>query len=252
MRVRCLCGNDWRKENWYNCKLCRCHGCGLVHTLTDDGAVYDADYFSHLEKSKGVDIGEWVAMRAGQMRRLTTGTRLLDVGTGSGDIAAGLQRAGYRVDVLDCELALDAILVRHSAGRFMMYSEWDEITGQYDVVHMAHVLEHVADPLDILDKCANVLKPNGVLWLQVPYELMLYSLYRLLGVRVDPCPEHLTFWNVALLRKALSKRFVVEAVFHDAPFARLRMAQGKQKVWELASCLIGRAPVITALARVKK
>ena len=92
-----------------------------------------------------------------------------------------------------------------------------------------------------------------MLWLQVPYERLLYRIYKLLGIKHDPGKYHLTLWNVALLRQALSRRFIVEAVFHDVTAVRMRHVRStrRAKLFASVTSAIGYAPAITALARVK-
>ena len=275
MLVKCLCnGNVWepfveKQAGWYrgprvagltaNSRrhaLYKCRGCGLIHTLVAD-AKYDAAYYRNLARTKnGIDIEAITLTRANQMRRLNRGTRLLDVGAGCGHFAIAFAALGYQVDALDCQAAIDSIASRNKWWHIGLCTDWDKLiaTGvRYDIVHLSHVLEHVADPTDLLDKCASVLKPNGVLWMQVPYERLLYRAYKLLGIDNDPGGYHLTLWNTELLRRALSKRYIVEAVFHDAPAAIARMTQcpWRARAFTRASCFVGYAPVITALARVK-
>ncbi|PIU42227.1 MAG: hypothetical protein COS99_01080 [Candidatus Omnitrophica bacterium CG07_land_8_20_14_0_80_42_15] len=48
----------------------------------------------------------------------------------------------------------------------------DEITQEikFDIILCCHVLEHVADPVKILQKLASHLVPNGILYIEIPFE----------------------------------------------------------------------------------
>jgi SAM-dependent methyltransferase len=43
-----------------------------------------------------------------------------------------------------------------------------ETHGQFDIIFMAHVLEHFYDPNEALQHCNRLLKPNGLLAVEVP------------------------------------------------------------------------------------
>ncbi len=40
----------------------------------------------------------------------------------------------------------------------------------FDVIHISHVLEHLPDPTQTLKMCNRILKDDGVLLIEVPYE----------------------------------------------------------------------------------
>ena len=57
-------------------------------------------------------------------------------------------------------------------------------TGQFDILFMFQVLEHIADPLPFLAHCRRLLKPGGTLYLEVPnLDDALLSVYALPAYR---------------------------------------------------------------------
>lgn len=68
-------------------------------------------------------------------------------------------------------------------------------TGTIDVVICHHTLEHVLAPAVVLTEIRRLLRPNGTLWLSVPFEKE--ARYR----RFDPAEpnRHLYSWNVQTL-----------------------------------------------------
>ena len=43
--------------------------------------------------------------------------------------------------------------------------------GTYSYIHLAHVLEHVVNPLELVERVAQHIKPGGYLYIEVPQEL---------------------------------------------------------------------------------
>jgi len=99
-------------------------------------------------------------------------TRLLEIGCGSGVIAATLARLGAprlqvsAVDVADNRLARDGYEFRRVDGTTLPFP-----SGMFDIVVTNHVIEHVGDEEDQLrhlQEAARVLSDNGVIYLAVP------------------------------------------------------------------------------------
>jgi SAM-dependent methyltransferase len=73
----------------------------------------------------------------------------------------------------------------------------------YDLVTMWHVLEHLHDPLATLSQCRRVLKPGGVLMVEVPNVSSLCSgIFRSYWAPLE-APRHLYQFTSATLRTLL-------------------------------------------------
>lgn len=111
-----------------------------------------------------------LAGRAGMSDRVgpaeTPPRRVLDVGCGRGDLGAELRRAGYHVTGVDRRpppVELDRF-VEADLGRGLPLG-----TGErFDVVLLADVLEHMADPLRLLREVCNHLAPAGSILVSLP------------------------------------------------------------------------------------
>jgi 2-polyprenyl-3-methyl-5-hydroxy-6-metoxy-1,4-benzoquinol methylase len=101
--------------------------------------------------------------------------KVLDVGCGSGTVAISLARYAKCVLGID-PFAEDVIKAREEAekqsvanARFAVMSAYDlKASGEYDVVVLSDVLEHVPDQAGLLSRCLAALAPGGVLYLNTP------------------------------------------------------------------------------------
>ena len=97
-------------------------------------------------------------------------SRVLDVGAGSGEFAFLMTRLGKTVTGIEpnvdyaayCrdELGLD-VRTSHLAPNLFL-------PGQFDLIRMNHVLEHLNNPVKYLCEIANWLAPDGLLYIEVP------------------------------------------------------------------------------------
>lgn len=93
---------------------------------------------------------------------------VLDIGGGAGQASFAFAEAGCLVKILD----LGGCTPLHPAMQ-TVNSSFDEFVAadQYDVVIMSHVLEHTWTPLQWLQMAERLLTPDGVLFVEVPFEM---------------------------------------------------------------------------------
>lgn len=97
------------------------------------------------------------------------GARLLEVGCGSGATLKGMADLGWRAEGVD----FDASTVRNARSKGLTVRHGDLIGqnyegGTFDAIVMSHVIEHVPDPLQLLQESYRILKPGGALVVLTP------------------------------------------------------------------------------------
>ena len=194
--VRCyLCGASECREFIYaeddlggtpgRFRFVRCHACGLTYqnprvTLDAIAAYYDDTYIAHRKKR---DWGILTPLFERAMRKLDVdktrivsryltlgaGSEVLDVGCAVGTFLDylhsqfGVRAAG--VDFKDLSSAPTLGHVEFHCGLFYEAALGDQ---RFDLVTMWHFLEHDYDPIRSLATARRVLKPGGLMVVEVP------------------------------------------------------------------------------------
>ena len=138
--------------------------------------------------------------------RAEPGMRLLDVGCGSGEFLAYARSAGWEVVGVDpdpkaVEVARNRGLDVRKGGIEVLDPEWD----RFDGITLNHVIEHVHEPLTVLERCYALLKPGGWIWLETPnLDALGHKRYRANWRGLEP-PRHLVLFTRFSLVQALER-----------------------------------------------
>ncbi len=162
----------------------RCAGCGLAFTeprlRPEDFSVYYPETYSAYEPnarpqaSLGERLGNLqrdLMVRFGPFRRVwhRPAGRLLDVGCGTGELAAAFGRGGWQVHGI--EPSAQAAEHARAAGvdvvdGTLADAPWPD--GHFGAIVFNHSLEHIDDPGEALAQAARLLRPGGLLAIAVP------------------------------------------------------------------------------------
>lgn len=138
----------------------------------------------------------------------TEAPRVLDVGGGTGEIAAALlATAGpqARATVVDFDPDSTAIAARRGLEVATCRFEEFETVERFDVILMLNLIEHVEDPLATLRRAAELLTPGGVAWIQTPnFRSLDARIFRRRNWAGLHCPRHWVVFSEAGLGRALS------------------------------------------------
>ncbi|MBC7225114.1 MAG: class I SAM-dependent methyltransferase [Anaerolineae bacterium] len=185
-------------------RIVRCLGCGLAFVSPrpdpeEASRLYDDAYFTsgaypgniHQGGMTGhVDVvaSPRLRRRAREMHQRTLrqveaswrsrGTRtapprLLDVGCGAGLLLDAARERGWEVQGVELS-PFAAERARKDLGLSVFQGELAQAgfpAGHFDIVVMRELLEHVPDPLALLQEARRVLREDGVCFVQVPNDL---------------------------------------------------------------------------------
>lgn len=183
------------------CSICYTHPRPSYELLSE---IYTADYWQRTNKSNASKVMTSLTRSLNRcrlammvrplIRHLNPGDRILEVGCGSGILAAYLQECGYQVEVTDFSPEIVAEVSRQYGIRGYCGDLQDiPLLSQrrYHAVVFNHVLEHLHAPGENLLIARRLLEPNGLVFVEVPNIDSLQ--FRLFRNRWFPLqlPEHL-------------------------------------------------------------
>ncbi|MBI5233606.1 MAG: class I SAM-dependent methyltransferase [Deltaproteobacteria bacterium] len=176
------------------CQYIRCAGCGVERmarypTPSEIAAFYQ---YGYMEK-KFNDLGHHLhftedyrqtyfaekdltfsdlGLDTGELK----GKRLLDVGCANGQFLEYIDRFG--MDGTGIDISEEMVSVGQKNGLRCMVGDLFELEGEYDMVTFWDVLEHVANPRDVLEKSRSLLSASGELIIQTPCTGIISELFK--------------------------------------------------------------------------
>ena len=162
------------------------------------------------------------------------GQRLLDFGCGNGEFLLFAQSIGWQVLGIDADAeAVTTARSRELPVRQGGVEALEEGLGRFDGIALAHVIEHVHDPVELLRRCHNLLAPGGWLWLETPnLDSQGYLRYGENWRGLEP-PRHLVLFTRPSLALALHKAGFVDPP-QDMPWRPLC-----RRIWGISESLAG-------------
>jgi 2-polyprenyl-3-methyl-5-hydroxy-6-metoxy-1,4-benzoquinol methylase len=132
--------------------------------------------------------------------------RLLEVGCGSGAMLKGMANLGWHVEGIDFDpAAVQNCRRKELEVHLGTLEEFRYPENHFDAITMSHLIEHVYDPLALLQECSRILKAGGRLSLVTPnLKSMGHRLYRSSWFHLDP-PRHLHLFTADSLSGLLQK-----------------------------------------------
>ncbi|MBL8048303.1 MAG: class I SAM-dependent methyltransferase [Chthonomonas sp.] len=141
------------------------------------GAKQASDEFFANQQAEGKGILAYLRLRAPGLRP----GRVLEIGCGAGGVLSAFRAEGW--EVAGCDFGDDYLQRGRADGLDLRAGASDalfDLSGA-DLLIARHVLEHTLDPLAELQNWANLLSPDGVMFIEVPGTLRALDDYREAG-----------------------------------------------------------------------
>jgi len=209
----------------------RCLTCGTVFldpVPVDLAHYYGGDYPAYRKPSDhelaGLTLQE--SHKVEILKRYATSGRLLEIGSSYGAFLYAASQEGFIPEAIE----MDAECCAYIRQRFgaTVHQAVDVLAtlsglGTYDVITLWHVIEHLADPVSIIETAAEHLAPGGILIIAAPNpESLEFRLFRRFWVHLD-APRHIRFLPLGFVgqiaeRSGLTEVFSASTGESEAPF----------------------------------
>lgn len=175
-----VCGNEYGKEifcqtfliNGFVQHVHLCLTCGMVYvnrTPTDDELARHYAHDSNYEIAKATSdvIAKW-ERTADIVRQYKHRGRVIEIGSANGHGLGVFKRMGYDVFGVEpsrksCNIARQLYDIDTHCG---MYDS--SVDGKYDVAILSHVVEHLKNPVGLLELLKQNMNFDGVVYIEVP------------------------------------------------------------------------------------
>lgn len=199
--------------------VCQCRDCGLLflnqqppdEVLTE---IYNQDYFlgPHTPEGEAAVAEMKQATAKLYLEQLIDycgrpGGKLLEIGPGNGDFLAVAGEAGFEVTGIEISPHAVDTANKRLGGEYVRCGtlETAAIPGeQFDVCTLFDTIEHTRNPLQLLRKVREILKPDGILFLSTP-SLDSWSARLLKQNWMEFKTEHLHYFDQQTIQNALAK-----------------------------------------------
>lgn len=179
-----FCARDRNSKENEVFNLVRCTSCDLAYlnprpTKEEITQYYPPWYHSRAQKQIvdleettiwGIPWREAMQKKAKPILRYKKEGKILDIGCGDGSLLKFMEELGWETYGIDfnedsTRYAREVLKLNVFSGRLEEVSYPEDF---FDIIILFHVLEHLSDPLDTLEKVLPLLKADGLLLVEVP------------------------------------------------------------------------------------
>ena len=218
------------------CAVCGFHFTSPRPEQSAIGKYYlSEEYISHAAKATGVKDRIYHLVRRRAIRskhkliqKYHAAGSVLDVGCGTGDFLAYVQGRGY--STVGVEVSPEARSIAAAKGLNVAETlESIPAKGQFELITMWHVLEHVPDPINTLEQLYERSTENVLLVIAVPDHASWDSGHYGAGWAAWDVPRHLSHFRredmKLLFQKTGFEPVEVRSMWFDAPYVSMLSEQ---------------------------
>ncbi len=156
-------------------QIAKCRHCNLIFALDDqDGQAITSSYIDmesdelYVQEERGRRLAAAHLLKT--IQNYKKRGRLLDIGCATGFLVDEASKLGYDAQGLEpshwaAKYAQNKLGLKVAQGSIM---DVEFPYNHFDVIVMTDVIEHFADPLDVLIRIRKILKPSGILCVTTP------------------------------------------------------------------------------------
>ncbi|MCK9450770.1 MAG: class I SAM-dependent methyltransferase [Bacteroidales bacterium] len=211
------------------------------------GLYYDSgEYFSHGGNNKGLIPKVYnfikevnIKNKYKQVTRDLTIGKVLDIGCGIGDFLGYCKKAGWKVSGLEPNEQARKMVLKNFQIEAEDVSKISSMAeDQFDLVTLFHVLEHVAEPKNMVSEILRILKPGGRLVIALPNNASWDAKYYVEYWAAWDVPRHLFHFNPKSISFFMNrfplKEEMIKPMVWDAFYVSLLSEKFKGKSMPLA------------------
>lgn len=205
----CLSKNSFRRGEKSDFEILKCAECGSLFTSSFPKVAEEQDYDDYYTEAN-LSVPEFTHRRLDEIvagfSRYRRTIKFLEIGFGAGSFLEAAKRAEW--DVEGVEISQSACEHSRADGFKVFCGELAEAKypdGAFDVVVASELMEHVADPVSLLQEVARILRAGGLFWATTPNARGLSSRWLGMEWSVLSPPEHLHLFSGPGVKHLLMK-----------------------------------------------
>jgi len=188
----------------------KCNSCENIYTYNfpqkivyPDADKLDIDQINPEMKPKTVLLSIFGDV-LNNIKSYTNGKRLLEIGAGGGEQIAAALEMGYDVTAIEIS-KVQAFWLSDLLGIQVIGDDFlnHDIEGKFDVITMGDVIEHVSEPIAMIQKACNLLDDGGIIWISTPNYKSGFSQIMKFNDPMWNEPWHISYFSFEGLKKIL-------------------------------------------------
>ena len=209
-------------------KIYKCLSCGLMITLPrlsekDISRYYPSNYYSYINNNvrlgylykikyaitNPLEILNYILynylLNAERGYKIVKNGKILDFGCGNGSFLLKFRPHGMDCYGIDIDQEAIKKAKENNIKAFCSFYEANFNDNFFDIILASHVLEHTTEPDKILEEFTGLLKPKGILIINVPnFDSCNFKLFNECWMPLD-IPRHRYSFSTEIMKKSIEK-----------------------------------------------